>query len=584
MKKSAAGILAASLFLLLTGTLVTVLATGGFDRRPEPPPATDVAADAPRAEESGTTPPAVPTDPEADDAPPPDAVARVRIVDADGHPVEGASVELLSDPKELRGTYPADVVGEVVTDANGRADFPVDPLTRYMLRVSKPGYAIAGDVACFGGNVTAFRLSRGGSVAGTVRDAETGRPIEAALVYVMDWSSVGIVAEWTATTDSDGRYRVDGIGDGLLNIHARAADRPVTMPEHEVRVVEGKVTAVDFELPRGRKVVLHVLDAETGKPVREVTVDTGRGSPVVGSGERIETAPLPAEGPAAVTVAAGGYLPSTLLFLEADISAEGPREVRLHRGSVVTGVVRTASGEVVPGMRVRISVRDTDPLVMTTIEAVTDADGTFRVRGASPGGAILWEVLRNGRPFRIGNWCDVPEMPGEFALEPIVLEETATVRGQVFDPEGNPIPYGYVAAYRPDDRGTPPRTESFVDPRGRFRLTDVPLGRVLFVLGAVEEWPKQTFEVEVKEGAEITWRLDRGYEISGRVVDAEGRPVSKKWVALTAGGSIVRTDDAGRFRIRGLGPGPHRIFLGWSRTPAATEIAGNTYDLEIVAD
>ena len=117
---------------------------------------------------------------------PPDDVAEVRVVDADGKPVAGARVFLLREP--LTGNDgPAEVRGEAVAGEEGRARLPVAPGEWYMVRVEHPDYAVTGDVECFGGNRAEIVLTKGGSLVGVVTDAKTGEPVASATVVGLDW-------------------------------------------------------------------------------------------------------------------------------------------------------------------------------------------------------------------------------------------------------------------------------------------------------------------------------------------------------------------------------------------------------------
>jgi RNA polymerase sigma factor (sigma-70 family) len=98
----------------------------------------------------------------------------------------------------------------------------------------------------------------GKSVAGTVREKGTGKPLAGIRV------SCGRLA---ATTDAAGRYRIDGprkrneysvtaYGVPYFDVTKNVADTPAFEP-----------VKADFELERGQGVSGHVLDKVTGKPV-----------------------------------------------------------------------------------------------------------------------------------------------------------------------------------------------------------------------------------------------------------------------------------------------------------------------------
>lgn len=108
---------------------------------------------------------------------PPDDVAEILVLGPGGEPVEAATVELLGEPAIVSETEPPEIAATGRTGPDGRARIPVLPLARYEVRVTRAPYATAGDVACFGGNVTTFRLAMPGRIHGVVRAAGSRDPI-----------------------------------------------------------------------------------------------------------------------------------------------------------------------------------------------------------------------------------------------------------------------------------------------------------------------------------------------------------------------------------------------------------------------
>jgi RNA polymerase sigma factor (sigma-70 family) len=115
-------------------------------------------------------------------------------------------------------------------------------------------------------------LPPGLTVAGTVRDAESKRPIPRAIVesYMLAGSRLGQNTIYHTVSDEQGRYRFTGLPRGKGNrIRIRPpADQPYIPQVKEVPDVKLFEEAdVDVDLPRGVWVDVTVADKSTGLPV-----------------------------------------------------------------------------------------------------------------------------------------------------------------------------------------------------------------------------------------------------------------------------------------------------------------------------
>src|SRR5712692_7389279 len=131
---------------------------------------------------------------------------------------------------------------------------------------------------------------------------------------------------------------------------------------------------------------------------------------------------------------------------------------------------------------------------------------------------------------------------------------------------------------------TPP-VKASTDEDGRYRLTGVPAGSYTiapftpaFVLTAETSYAQPGKSITLSEGEEvdgIDFSLTRGGVITGRVTDADGRPLIEQYV------NIIRvdergqrlpssyfnpfrfgTDDRGVYRLYGLAPGRYKVSVG----------------------
>ena len=141
------------------------------------------------------------------------------------------------------------------------------------------------------------------------------------------------------------------------------------------------------------------------------------------------------------------------------------------------------------------------------------------------------------------------------------------------------------------------RYRAFTDATGTYRITNVPPGNYRpatatpeFV--AVDTSPNlfdksKTLLINKDETVEsVDFELMRGGVITGRVTDADGRPIIEETVSISSaepnrsfGYSIsshrrTRTDDRGVYRVFGIAPGTYKVAAGrnevspsWERSP-----------------
>ena len=231
----------------------------------------------------------------------------------------------------------------------------------------------------------------------------------------------------------------------------------------------------------------------------------------------------------------------------------------------------------VDGCRRAISgwVVDTDgtPLEGASVDAEgmdvshTFGDGSFGLDTFLPG-PIQLTVARAGYTTVQGT---IQPFSGKLRLVAVLAEEPdATLRGQVFGPDGAPLAGATVHACTveavlygsTDDEGPPCENEepATTDAEGRF------------VLGPV--WP-DWYEVRARhpglvdgvasrvraapgDGNEpLKLRLRRGTVVTGRAVDEAGKPVSGADIEGWTGAGLARTVTGGDgvFRLEGMGAG-----------------------------
>lgn len=203
--------------------------------------------------------------------------------------------------------------------------------------------------------------------------------------------------------------------------------------------------------------------------------------------------------------------------------ASGPLRVRLERGGAIVGVVREGDGgRPVAGARVGVE-SDVPSLEVggadaTRDEAVTDAEGRFRLEGIGRGAVRLSarapgyaRAARSG--VRAGSSVELFLFPG------------ATLSGSVRDEAGRPVRGALVQAQ--GDAGWEAPAPERTDEGGRFVVAGVAPGEYTLVAREGGRAPGiAVVVVEPLGEASASLVLSDGGFVTGRIVDAEGRPLA----------------------------------------------------------
>ena len=203
--------------------------------------------------------------------------------------------------------------------------------------------------------------------------------------------------------------------------------------------------------------------------------------------------------------------------------ASGPLAVRLEKGGVITGVVREGDGNrPIAAARVGVESGVSTPEGWSAEamrnEAVTDAEGRFRLEGIGRAPVRLSARARGfGRAERAGVRAG--------ASVELFLFPGATLAGAVRDNGGRPMKGATVRAVGDTSWNAPPTERT--DERGEFELAGFPAGEYTVVAREGGRAPGIA-SVVVEPGGEAAVSLtvsDGGY-VTGRIVDAAGRPLA----------------------------------------------------------
>ncbi|MEM7164043.1 MAG: sigma-70 family RNA polymerase sigma factor [Planctomycetota bacterium] len=458
------------------------------------------------------------------------------------------------------------------------------------------------------------QLGEGHRIEGIVVDP-TGRPVADAEVAVNGGMMVGgsggqsimisiggkdSGGQVKTTTDRHGRFVLDGLSSGNQTLTATHESwAPGTLAD----VASGS-SNIEVMLKEGSRVDGVVL-APDGTPLADAAVLVTRtfGDPVgemtTGSDGRFAFDHLPS-GQLRFVVAAVGFPTIRESLQITDGEPITDLELRMEIGTAATGLVVDGAGAPVPGARVRLTVEDAHEMGAM---ATSDADGKFRVEGLAVGEFYQGTVKskqhleHDVEPFTAGK--------GETELGTITLARGGKLIGIVTNAAGEPVA-GARVSLRPVKSDDP--MAMLIDMGGLEMDFDFGMGKSgksddsgAFEIVAVE--PGE-YDIRARcsgystyKGGRVTIRdedsaqappivLERGFTITGRVLDPSGQPVAGATVSASAGfpdlgAKRAKSDEDGNFEIAGLDDKSYRVSAKSSNFSPATakDISAGSTDL-----
>ncbi len=345
----------------------------------------------------------------------------------------------------------------------------------------------------------------------------------------------GLTVPETAT---DGAFELGTValspGATIEGIVSDGGGNPITGAEVHARQEGGGIVRV--ALPRGER------DQPTA-----TSDDLGR----------FTVSSLAAGEPVSLEVRREGYASTSLSGIRPPTTE--PLAITLEAASTLRGSVVDELGSAIPGASLRL-VRQAGSSDATTVQTVTGMmrndnageDGRFEVKGIAAG---RWDLSASGRGFQEVTRAGIEVVAGRDPEElRIVLPKGAVLTGQVLGLDRAPVVGATVrsivqrfASFQSGGQMLTART----DGDGRYRIEGLATGRV----SMTAEHPKyqaQVLDIEVRpEENTLDFELDRGLEITGRVIDENQLPVEGARVQATAprGGSFVIAFGGGRGRV-----------------------------------
>lgn len=445
------------------------------------------------------------------------------------------------------------------------------------------------------GSIAEIRLvvERSATVEGRVSDT-AGQPVVGAIVRVRPQVGRSVPHQFLSTlveetaTGPDGRFLLadclPGV-DNVLDVTAPGFRRTLSPMPH---TPPGGRAEVEIVLAPGAGLQVFAVMAGGDEPVSGATIEiaTERGPTFTVIASRVTDE----EGRATVEGLAPGLI--RVRGRHADCVHPGPSvsvtgavpgyDVRLSfkAGRSVAGRVRFADGTPAPHGRVNSWPVTSRGYPDGRRYSLIAAGGMFRILGHFSGRHRLEaDAIRDGRRHVGSVFAEAGREDVEIVLapEPAPQADGPVVEVRVLDPEGRPVPYADVGYVELDGRTNDPSrswyraylgratieleasTERFwLYVRGARSLSKVPLPFGPVLLGPLSP-----------DGGEIEVRLPPERELSGLVLDGEGRrvpgaivgcfPLRDDGSAFDGPGHNVYSDDLGRFQIGGLGDGEYIV-------------------------
>lgn len=401
------------------------------------------------------------------------AVAKGRVVDADGKPVADARIWVSIDGDGN--------LGHEVARSRADGTFETPILGAHYLGARKAGYAPSHVIVANRMNCDAdFELQllhRGGSVRGVVRD-ERGQPIA--------WAKVRIGNEFVqilntntqprrehtpcgvdVTTAKDGSFFADGVASGLVTVFVGA--RGFAARSMPIDVPEGGVAHCDVVLAKAARVHGTVRDAK-GQPVAGATV----GLRSFGEFASAETKTA-VDGTYGLDDLGAGSLP-----LEARLGGASARQqMQLGPGADAVWDPELATSL---SLRGRVVDERGNGLAGFEVAAWHEQDLRSRAESAGDGAFALEEVGPDALVLEISKHMDsllkVPDVaPGRADLVVVVDDQhlpTGTITGRLLDERGQPVTATLVPWHPDSNRARHHQTDPAT---GVYRIGPVRPGR-----------------------------------------------------------------------------------------------------------
>lgn len=385
------------------------------------------------------------------------------------------------------------------------------------------------------------KLSRGGTLTGTVRDVERQPVVGATIVVSQGMFGSGDMR--TIATGADGKYTADKLAPGSYSAMRAPGDggrvRIAGLGMRTVSIREGETTVLDFDDAPKISLTGRVLRGE--QPVASSTLVFTPPGDMAGE---MKTAETDAEGKYRVGLEKGGEYRVIVTDRNARGSSrsvatitvpETPQAVvdvllapRQIAGTVTSSDDRPVGGAIVTATR--DGSADTD--MASRLVAQTDANGSYSLDGVSAG-TYRVSASAPGYKFASVHPLRVPEEGGVVRAD-LRLEKGLLLRGRVVDTQGRGIPGALVFVLPSGALPTLATMPAQTDVNGTFSLT-APSESAVDVVVVAGGWAPARVQGVVPsadpQAAEVIVAMSLGGRIRVVALSAEGAPVAGVQVA-----------------------------------------------------
>lgn len=535
---------------------------------------------------------------------PPRLSAAGIVVDEAGHPVAGANLRAVptADPRGDRHPSAGSGGGYTRSAASGR--FQLSRLAAgvtYELRAEHAGFAPTRQelpARAPGSPAPNLRvvLHPGRTAFGKVIGADQ-KPVAGARVSLQPTLPADLVARiWAirdpgrspaVATDASGRFEIRSLPAGTFDLAVRARGfAPLTVPALAIPAGKGTTDLGTVQLAPGGTIHGVVVDPQ-GEPVADAEVQpwgAERAGVMIRAGRASDDGPAPVFTAADGTFTLEDLAPGAALDLVVThpgygpgaapgvaVPSETPVRVVLQPAARVSGHVTGPDGKPVAGATVALRESATqvvgNPFSHPTRKAhegVTDDDGAFSFPDVSPG---PFQIIATAPRHQRAELRGLEVKPGQdLSGLAILLPAGATVEGKVLAPDGQPLEGADVSVADTSINGLPGFSfqSATTDADGQYRIEGISPGpHTLEARAAGYRRAVRDVEATV-EPRRVDFQLDRGLEVSGRVVDDAGSPVPDARVFISGGTagsfqSVVISAGDGAFRIPSVEDGTYSL-------------------------
>lgn len=524
-------------------------------------------------------------------------------------PAPGARVELLKY-EYPSGDFPSlATVAQTTTNRGGLFSMHVDYVKEPLIRFSCPGAATLLEALPVSSSqyqgtrrlMHSAELPPAAKLSGRI-EREDGKPVSGATIKAMaGFSRPGVLsaAEERVLYSTDGSFSLEDLPEGEVRLvaedgeHAPARETVTAPTENVVLRMRGKGASI-----RGRVVLENTRHGVQGATVTLVGL------------EEFGSALYPAAHHKAISVQDGAFAFDHLapglymaqpfasgLFalpvqgaeqrafrLAAEESTSG-LELVMYPGHTVTGsVTERQTGKAISG--VRIVLNDPGDKSTTHAQAVSAADGTFRVTqvtGAMVQGRGLCAQLRAEKPGYLlvhsdsgqdgdGDFVELGESNSQTVVN-LQMMRSVKVSGTVVTADGTSVPGALVTLVKNTaGNAASPAVETLSDAAGSFAIEAEPYTLFRLKAQVARKAPAYSDVVNLHDKPLSGVRIEMvpGGAITGTVVDQAGNPVEAASVSCAVQLPIgkdsaceekefLETDKLGEFSIPTLAPTAYRL-------------------------